>query len=787
MMRTANFLLLALSLLAATCQCLSVRRNFSGWADDNDDDESSDSAARPAGLMATAEAVDEEVTATGGRVPRRARLSKNNPQVKAYAQMLQTQQAQIASEVGVASDKMAYSYKYSSNGFSAELTAEQLRRLKRHPAVASVRPSARKRLFTTESPTFLGMNSAGSLWPANGGQAKAGDGTVIAIVDTGIWPEHPSFSDTEFSSSRPAGWSGKCDTTKDFKCNNKLIGARAFYKAYKSANGLDLSGDWLSPRDANGHGTWCAGAAAGNKGVPMAGGKASGMAPAARLVAYKVFWSSSDGMWAEEADIIAAVNQGVADGVDVISLSLGAVNPEDTYFDDIAFLNANLPGVPLVTLLSSFAHLCLSPPCSLHTLACAAFPVPLSLPCSLSCPPSCFPPCSLFSLLSARCRALSSHLACFHIALLIVNVLPLPRPIVPRCSFFNVVLLAGVVVTFAAGNDGPPQGYRSLDNYAPFYLTVGASTIARGGLTLASSAGASRSAAASTNLTSSSATPSAKPSAGDSAPNVADFSSTGPLIFPDIGTGGGLATDSILKPDIVGPGVDLYAAAPGTRVGDKGGSAQLSGTSMATPHLAGIAALVMQKYPSWSPAQVMSAIMTTATTKDVNGAAISSAASGQAATPWDMGNGHVFPPKVLDPGLTYDARKSAYLNFLAGLDMQRTRSEYPNEKLTSVPPRELNRPTIALASLKGKIKVTRTVTCVADSASTYTAKIQKPNGVDVTVKPSSFAISPGQKVSFVVTFKVTKTSKNFQYGSLTWVDEKGHSVRSAIAVKPVRK
>ncbi|CAI5990515.1 unnamed protein product [Closterium sp. NIES-65] len=740
MMRTANFLLLALSLLAATCQCLSVRRkngpsgsggggggggggsggdgngggsdggsglyivrlhsalplaayrgavsSFSGWADDNDDDESSDSAARPAGLMATAEAVDEEVTATGGRVPRRARLSKNNPQVKAYAQMLQTQQAQIASEVGVASDKMAYSYKYSSNGFSAELTAEQLRRLKRHPAVASVRPSARKRLFTTESPTFLGMNSAGSLWPANGGQAKAGDGTVIAIVDTGIWPEHPSFSDTEFSSSRPAGWSGKCDTTKDFKCNNKLIGARAFYKAYKSANGLDLSGDWLSPRDANGHGTWCAGAAAGNKGVPMAGGKASGMAPAARLVAYKVFWSSSDGMWAEEADIIAAVNQGVADGVDVISLSLGAVNPEDTYFDDIAFLNANL---------------------------------------------------------------------------------------------------AGVVVTFAAGNDGPPQGYRSLDNYAPFYLTVGASTIARGGLTLASSAGASRSAAASTNLTSSSATPSAKPSAGDSAPNVADFSSTGPLIFPDIGTGGGLATDSILKPDIVGPGVDLYAAAPGTRVGDKGGSAQLSGTSMATPHLAGIAALVMQKYPSWSPAQVMSAIMTTATTKDVNGAAISSAASGQAATPWDMGNGHVFPPKVLDPGLTYDARKSAYLNFLAGLDMQRTRSEYPNEKLTSVPPRELNRPTIALASLKGKIKVTRTVTCVADSASTYTAKIQKPNGVDVTVKPSSFAISPGQKVSFVVTFKVTKTSKNFQYGSLTWVDEKGHSVRSAIAVKPVRK
>ncbi|CAI5536367.1 unnamed protein product [Closterium sp. Naga37s-1] len=670
-------------------------------------------------LPARQVAVDEEVTATGGRVPRRARLSKNNPQVKAYAQMLETQQAQIASEVGVASDKMAYSYKYSSNGFSAELTAEQLRRLKRHPAVASVRPSARKRLFTTESPTFLGMNSAGSLWPANGGQEKAGDGTVVAIVDTGIWPEHPSFSDKGFSSSRPAGWLGKCDTTKDFKCNNKLIGARAFYKAYKGANGLDLSEDWLSPRDANGHGTWCAGAAAGNKGVPMAGGKASGMAPAARLVMYKVFWSSSDGMWAEEADIIAAVNQGVADGVDVISLSLGAVNPTDTYFDDIAFLNANL-----------------------------VCPSPLPDP--------------LFSLLGSP--DLFSHPTYFD-----------------DIAFLNANL-AGVVVTFAAGNDGPPGSTRTLDNYAPFYLTVGASTIARGGLTLAISAGASRS-ASSTNLTSSLATP----SASDTAPNVAEFSSTGPLIFPDIGTGNGLATDSILKPDILGPGVDLYAAAPGTRVGDKGGSAQLSGTSMATPHLAGIAALVMQKYPSWKPAQVMSAIMTTATTKDVNGAAISSAASGQVATPWDMGNGHVFPPKVLDPGLTYDARKRAYLNFLAGLDMQRTQSEYPNEKLTSVPPRELNRPTIALASLKGSITVTRTVTSVATSASTYTAKIQKPNGVEVTVNPSSFTISPGKKVSFVVTFKVTKASEKFQYGSLTWVDEKGHSVRSPIAVKPVRK
>ncbi|CAI5975081.1 unnamed protein product, partial [Closterium sp. NIES-64] len=276
-------------------------------------------------------------------------------------------------------------YKHTSNGFSAMFTPGKLWRLKRHPAVASVRRSTLKRLLTTDSPTFLVMNTASSgttrsLWPANGGQAKAGDGMVIAIADSGIWPEHPSFSDKGFSSS------GKCDATGEFKCNNKVIGARAFYQ----------------------------GAAAGNSGVPMAGGTASGMAPAARLVAYKVLWSSSRGgdSRAEEAGIIAAVNQGVADGVDVISLSLGVVNPTDTYFDNIAFLNANLVS-----------------------------PSPLPDP--------------LFSLLGSP--DLFSHPTYFD-----------------DIAFLNANL-AGVVVTFAGGNSGSPGfATRTIDNYAPFYLTVGA-------------------------------------------------------------------------------------------------------------------------------------------------------------------------------------------------------------------------------------------------------------------------------------------------------------------------
>ncbi|CAI5459622.1 unnamed protein product [Closterium sp. Yama58-4] len=328
----------------------------------------------------------------GGGCPRhRLSLSMDRPQVAAFAGLLQRQQAQVASEAGVPEDGLLYSYKHTSNGFAARLSPRQLWRLRRHPAVASVRASRVFRRQTSDSPQFLGL--LGKVWPAVGGQSKAGEGTVVGIVDTGIWPEHPSFSDKGLSLQLPAWWKGKCEQSSSFRCNKKVIGAKAFYAGFQQSSGRPLlTNDWLTPRDVDGHGTWCAGAAAGNPVKVKGGGQVSGMAPAARIAAYKVFWTDGYGnMYATEPDIIAAVNQGVADGVDVLTLSVGGMNPNDNYFNDLAFMRANA---------------------------------------------------------------------------------------------------AGVFVAFAAGNAGPPgRGgfYRTLDNFAPFYLTVGASTIARGGASLASS------------------------------------------------------------------------------------------------------------------------------------------------------------------------------------------------------------------------------------------------------------------------------------------------------------
>ncbi|GJP71958.1 hypothetical protein CLOP_g2741 [Closterium sp. NIES-67] len=260
-------------------------------------------------------------------------------------------QQAVVRESGVDPAKVVYSYKHTTNGFSATLTQAQVQRMRRHPSVASVTLSRTYRPATTDSYNFLELPS--TLWTAASTPSSAGDGMVIGIIDTGVWPEHPSFDDTGYSSTLPSGWSGTCPTTSDFACNNKIIGGGIFYEGFDRIMGVNLTADWLSPRDSDGHGTWVAGAAAGNSGVQVPDvGSASGMAPGARLAIYKVFWSPQWDIRATQSDLFAAVDQAVADGVDVLSLSIqGEIHTkfyEDysgLYFDDIPFLAANAAGV----------------------------------------------------------------------------------------------------------------------------------------------------------------------------------------------------------------------------------------------------------------------------------------------------------------------------------------------------------------------------------------------------------------------------------------------------------
>ncbi|CAI5475593.1 unnamed protein product [Closterium sp. Yama58-4] len=692
--------------------------SFPGWVDDDDDE-----SAGPSGLRATVATIAHEAATLAGRIPRRARLTMENPQLKAYAQMLESQQMQIASDVGVTSDRIVYKY-------------------------VGVTP------LTIDSPTFLAMRAPGSLWPANGGQASAGEGMVVGVVDSGVWPEHPSFTHAGFPSSRPAGWSGKCDTTSEFKCNNKVIGARGFYKGFKEdTGGPDLSKDWLSPRDSFGHGTWCAGYVVcrvrGVQGTCCAGyvRGVQGMCVVCRVCA----WCAGYVRGVQGMCVVCRVCAwcaGYVRGVQGMCVVCRAC----------AWCAGHVRGVQGMCVVCRVCAWCAGYVRGVQGMCvvcrvcawCAGHVRGVQGMCVVcrACAWS-FKWGAFFGVQADVEAAVNQAVADG------VDVLSLSLGGVDATqTYFShmpylAANLAGVLVAFAAGNGGAP-GYDPSD-------------------------------AARSNASSASATP-----AATAYPAVADFSATGPLRDPSTNATATLPTNSILKPDIVGPGVDLYAAWPAEKVGKPGSYAQLSGTSMSAPHLAGIAALIMQKHPSWSPAQVMSAIMTTATTTDTSGAAIDNG-YGEAATPWEMGSGHVFPSKVLNPGLTYDAQAAAYRNFLAGQSMKQAQKHFPGARLTAIAPRDLNRPSISVSQLKGTATTNRTVTNVADSSSTYTAIIKPPSGVSVTVSPNKFTIAPGKRVTFMVTFKVINTFESFQFGSVTLVDGNGHSVRTVLAVQPIRK
>ncbi|GJP78887.1 hypothetical protein CLOP_g9152 [Closterium sp. NIES-67] len=193
----------------------------------------------------------------------------------------------------------------------------------------------------------------------------------------------------------------------------------------------------------------------------------------------------------------------------------------------------------------------------------------------------------------------------------------------------------------------------------------------------------------------------------------------------------------------------------------------------------------MQSNPAWTPAEVMSAMQTTADTVSNKGGPIKDA-YGADATPWAMGQGHVSAAKMVDPGLVYPANSEDFYNFLAGQDATEAAQVKPADlTLAPIPAYNLNRASISVSRLQGSVIVKRRVTNVGGVKATYTAAVVAPSGVDVTVQPSTFDIEPAATVSFTVTLTPTAVSEEFVFGSLTWEDGTGHSVRSVIAVQPL--
>jgi subtilisin family serine protease len=247
------------------------------------------------------------------------------------------------------SSGILYTYDTVMHGFAVQLTGDEARLMSRAPGVIGVYEDRVLYPQTTRSPGFMGLEPGNGAWK----QTDFGDGVIIGIIDGGIWPESASFHDSGLGPVR-SSWKGKCVDAHDFNanlCNNKLVGAKAFITAADAVAGRKRIGI-PSPRDEEGHGTHVASTAAGaevrNASLyTFSRGTAWGMAPKARIAMYK----ACSEVGCLYADIIAAVDAAVKDGVDIISMSLGGNPPDPPFHDDvvaIALFGAERKGVFVV-------------------------------------------------------------------------------------------------------------------------------------------------------------------------------------------------------------------------------------------------------------------------------------------------------------------------------------------------------------------------------------------------------------------------------------------------------
>ncbi|KAL6287130.1 hypothetical protein ACE6H2_011520 [Prunus campanulata] len=701
----------------------------------------------------------------------------------------------------VAKESIFYSYTRHINGFAATLEEEEAAQIAKHPKVVSIFLNQGRKLHTTRSWDFLGLEHDGvtppnSIWK----QARYGEDTIIGNLDTGAWPESKSFSDEGYGPI-PSKWKGICqnETDSEFYCNRKLIGARYYNKGFAAVAG-PLNSSFDSPRDNEGHGSHTLSTAAGNfvTGASVFGfgnGTAKGGSPKARVAAYKVCWPPVNGSECFEADILAAFDIAIHDGVDVLSVSLGG-DPTAFFNDSVAIgaFHAVKHGIVVVCsagnsgpaegTVSNIAPWQITVGASTID---REFPSYVTLGNwkhfrgqSLSA--VALPRKRFYRLISAADAKAAN--ASVQEALLCKagtldpkkvkgKILACLRGDTARVDKGEQALLAGAVGMILANNELNGNEIISDPHVLPashINFTDGALVFAYINSTKSPKAYIKR---PTTQL-------GTKP-----APFMAAFSSKGPnTITPDI-----------LKPDITAPGVSIIAAyteaqGPTNQMFDQRRVLfnSVSGTSMSCPHISGICGLLKTLYPHWSPAAIKSAIMTTATTQDNSREPVLNA-SFYRATPFSYGAGHVNPNSAMDPGLVYDLSLNDYLNFLCSNGYNETQIEVFSEETYKCPKpaislTNLNYPSVTVPKLNESLVVTRTVKNVG-TPGTYKARIHNPDGISVSVEPNKLEFKKiGEEKSFKLLLQVkdAKAAKNYVFGKLIWSDGK-HYVRSPIAVK----
>jgi subtilisin family serine protease len=569
---------------------------------------------------------------------------------------------------------------------------------------------------------FPGGEIRDQAWPSG----SMGEGTIVGVLDTGINQGHPSFAAVGgdgFIHTNPYGtgnYGGYCAANPSF-CNEKLIGAWAFHP------GSSI------PNDTNGHGSHTAGTIAGNilQDVEMVAPTASytfpivsGVAPHANIIMYQVCVPSCP-----TSSTTAAVNQAVMDGVDVINYSIsGGTNPyvETT---SVAMLNANTAGIltaasagnsgPGPATVNHQSPWNLTVAASTHNRTILNTVVGLNsssgplADINGESPTGSYGPAPLVYAGDAPYNN------------------PLCNPFTPGTFSGQIVVCdRGVIARVAKGENvlNAGGGGMILANDAPSAASLNADThvlpathisYANGLLLKAWMAAGTGHVGA---ITGGSVDYS---SLGD---DMASFSSRGPAgaAVPLLG--------GVLKPDVTAPGLNIlapyysgFSTAPEFNI--------ISGTSMSSPHAAGAAALIRSQNPSWSPAEVKSALMMTGIST------VNKEDNTTAGDPFDFGAGRV------------DLTRAGKVGFV--LDITRAQYDAANPAINGGDPMLLNLPSMANLNCENACSWTRTVRSVEDTNQEYNAWLEAPPGITGTVTPAKFTLPPGATQEIVISLNVT--------------------------------
>ncbi|XP_010441875.1 PREDICTED: subtilisin-like protease SBT2.3 [Camelina sativa] len=729
-----------------------------------------------------------------------------------------------------------YSYHYLINGFALFVNSQQAEKLAMRREVANIVLDYSVRTATTYTPQFMGLPQGA--WVKEGGFEIAGEGVVIGFIDTGIDPKHPSFDDKDSYSQRsyptPKHFSGICEVTPDFpsgSCNRKLIGARHFAESAVTRGIFNSSEDYASPFDGDGHGTHTASIAAGNHGVPVivsnhSFGNASGVAPRAFISVYKALYKGFGGF---AADVVAAIDQAAQDGVDILSLSITPNRKPPgvaTFFNpiDMALLSAVKAGIfvvqaagntgPAPKSMSSFSPWIFTVGASSHD---RVYSNSLILGNNVTIPGIGFAiptdDGKMYKMISAfhalnnitsvdkdmyvgECQDYENFdqdlvsgnlLICSYSARFVIGLSTIKQAldVAKNLSAVGVVFymdpyvfgfqinptpmdMPGIIIPSAEDSKTLLKYYNTSlqrDGSTKDIVSFGAVAAIEGGLNANFS---------------------------DRAPKVMYYSARGPdpedNLFNDA---------DILKPNLVAPGNSIWGAWSSAStdstefIGEK--CAMMSGTSMAAPHVAGVAALIKQTYPQFTPSQIASALSTTALLYDNKGSPIMAQRSFSnpdqslyTATPFDMGNGFVNATAALNPGLIFDTSFEDYMSFLCGINgsdpvVFNYTGLHCSATNTTISGFDLNMPSITVSTLNGTQIFQRSVRNIAGNE-TYNVGWSPPYGVSMKISPGLFSIGLGETQVLSITLNATKNSSSSSFGRIGLFGNTGHIVNIPVTV-----